>query len=189
MESCPAPWEARRRPAAVAAGARPLRTGAAPATRAAAKVKLQISAHRTFPGRGAVDNRQRVTGWWEPRASREGRTPRPPLLLCPPHRQPLRLCKRGSALRQPPLSGAPRRGGTEISLARSSTESPSALCAVSEQSGPQFFPPALAQWKEPSFPHCTIPPGTAWLSTALRCAALHCTALHCIALRCRPPER
>lgn len=28
-ESCPAPWEARCRPAAAAAGARPLRTGAA----------------------------------------------------------------------------------------------------------------------------------------------------------------
>lgn len=188
MESCPAPCVAGLRQWLPGHG-RCAREPVVTATRAAAKVKLQISAHRTLSGRGAVDNRQRVTGWCEPRAGREGRTPGPPLLLCPLHRQPLRLCKRGSALRQTPLPGAPRRGGTEISLARSSTESPSALCAMSEQSGPQFFPLALARWKDPSFPHCTITPGTAWLSTALRCAALHCTALHCIALRCRPPER
>lgn len=62
--------------------------------------------------------------------------------------------------------------------------SPSALRAVSERSGPRFFPPALARWKDPSFPHCTVRHGSAHYCVALRCIALHCVALRCTALHC-----
>lgn len=108
----------------------------------------------------------------EPRAGRERRTPRPPLLwLCPPHRRPLRPCEPGSALRQ-----RPRRGNRHLPRAlRLCVRCPNRGEPNSSHRhwlGGRTRPSRTARYRPVR--HCVV----------LHCITLHCTALHCTALHC-----
>lgn len=109
----------------------------------------------------------------EPRAGRERRTPRPPLLLCPPHRRPLRPCEPGSALRQ-----RPRRGNRHLPRALR-------LCVRCPNRGETNS--SHRHWLGGR----TRPSRTARYRPARHGSARHCVVLHCIALHCiaLPPSR
>lgn len=175
----------------MAAGAQPLRTGAGTAAPAAAKVKPQIRARRTFPSRGAVDNRQRVTGCCKPRAGREGPTP---LLLRPPApaaAEPLQTGQRPAAA---PAAGSAATWGEprHPSPSRARSQPFGSACDVRTEQTP-LLPTGSGLVEGPVLPalHGTARYGTAQHGTALCCVALHCIALHCIALHCiaLPPCR